>query len=70
MTNAGWRMTNAGWRMTNAGWRMTNAGWQMTNAATKRAIHVSRVPESGWPLPLENAKCGIRNGEWGRRNGR
>src|SRR5208337_3405910 len=23
----------------------------MTNAATKRTTHVSRVPESGWPLP-------------------
>src|SRR5271157_2567519 len=42
----------AGWQMTNAGWQMTNGGWGMTNAATKRATHVSREPESGWPLPL------------------
>ncbi len=31
-------------------WQMTNAGWRMANDATKRAAHVSRVPESGWPF--------------------
>src|SRR5208337_200075 len=41
-----------------------------THREAKGAPGVSRVPESGWPLPLENAECGIRNGEWGRRNGR
>ncbi len=35
------------WRMADDTWRMG-----MTNAATKRATHVSRVPESGWHLPL------------------
>src|SRR5271157_2826849 len=30
---------------------------------SKGANHVSFVPESGWPLPLENAECGMRNGE-------
>jgi hypothetical protein len=38
--------------MTNAGWWMTNGGWWMRNAAMKRANHVSRVPRTGWPLPL------------------
>jgi len=45
-------MPDGEWQMTNAGWQMTNAGWQMTNAAAEGATHVSRVPESGWPLPL------------------
>src|SRR5271157_1836718 len=35
----------------------------MANDATERANHVSFVPESGWPLPLENAECGTGNGE-------
>ncbi len=53
MRNSERGMGKEKWQLTNAGWEMTNAGWRMgiTNAATKRATHVSRVPESGWPLP-------------------
>src|SRR5208282_1071573 len=28
---------------------MAEGGWGITDATTKRATHVSRVPESGWP---------------------
>jgi|SRR5208337_2206970 len=53
MRNSERGMGKEKWQLTNAGWQMTKAGWRMgiTNAATKRATHVSRVPESGWPLP-------------------
>src|SRR5271157_5030187 len=77
MTNGGWQMTNGGWRIRSAlekmrnaecgtgkeKWQMTNGGWGMANAATKRAIDVSRVPESGWPLPLSAMSRGPDGGK-------
>ena len=48
--------------MTNAGWPVTNAGWRLANAATKRATHVSRVPESRRPLPRQLSRQRLHHG--------
>jgi hypothetical protein len=63
MRNAERGMGKEEWQMTNGEWQMTNGGWRMANAATKRANQVSRVPESGRPLPLSALICGPDGGK-------
>src|SRR5271157_4788807 len=54
MRNAEFGTGNGEGEMGDDKWRMADDKCRMglTNAATKRATHVSRVPESGWHLPL------------------